>query len=234
MNTAWFKQALKVHQQRFMEATRQGITPDDPAFAVQLTVNGCDGCNMCCVMPAISAEQYADSTLTNPPPFKPYGEKCRLLACDGGCSVYKARPNICTGYLCFYSMGLAPQNPKDSGVAWSLELDMEKHSAWVVVGHTYDCEVMLKIPSVISQALQYQYAVFSGLEVAYVVLRSVGKVIRLKFVLSKGENEGEGNLDYSVELARIAGSAGNEVLTSVESLSIDDDVMKQAIDLFKA
>lgn len=217
---------LRRHHRLAASAFRSGIDPTDLEFASRLKVNECGDCSMCCELPAISEEQYADSNLDIKPTHKSFGKKCELLSCSG-CSRYDDRPSVCRGYMCLYTLGIIQRSPKVSGVAWSIEPEMEHMNSWAAIGHCYDADSMCKNADVLAEALLLQHSVMSGLPVAYVVLRSPSVGIRLRFKHSvKGD---ELDFSYSAERANLVDTHVVETIQSTESIELDESVISSAI-----
>lgn len=121
------------------------VTPEEAAWIEQFMpdqVNACDGCTLCCVAPSITGKDV-ESPLTAD---KPAGEACQYCDMQNGCRVYNARPSICKGYMCHYTLGLLPYHPKETGIAWTAQPlppentppGMPEKGAWVATGHSLD------------------------------------------------------------------------------------------------
>ena len=219
---------VRQHHKLLAKAFRSNPSPTSREFTDTLRVNQCGECSMCCELPAISEQQYKEGGgLACPPKNKEFGKKCELLGCNG-CTQYDNRPDICHGYLCFYALGISNELPSKSGVAWSLEMDKETMSSWVVIGHCYDCDVMSKVPSVMADAIMYQCTEFAGLKVSYVVLRSVGKGIRMSFNVDIAK--GESTLDYSAEKALLH-TGMEDMIVDIENIELSKEVLTQAVQL---
>lgn len=125
------------------------ITEEEEAFLDSLIpdqVNACGECTLCCIAPAIEAK-HVKAPLTAP---KPAGQACEYCEAKGGCRVYESRPSICKGYMCFYTLGLAPDRPDSTGICWTaqpMDEPIPGHpEAWCATGHTLDYPKAMEDP----------------------------------------------------------------------------------------
>jgi Fe-S-cluster containining protein len=72
----------------------------------------CGSCTACCTWLIGNAYGYSFGN----------GRSCKFL-CEGGCSVYKARPKTCEGYFCAWAQELIDEDyrPDKSGILVSVE-----------------------------------------------------------------------------------------------------------------
>ena len=105
------------------------------------TRRDCNGCNICCVAPAIMGDDVV-LPLTKP---KPACQKCEFSG-NGGCSVYAQRPPVCRDYSCLWLEGVVDMDPMEYEVAWALVPgDESQEDSWVFVGHALDVDKLWKM-----------------------------------------------------------------------------------------
>jgi hypothetical protein len=124
-------------------------------------------------------------------------------------------------------MGITNEIPTTQGVAWSLEPDKETMKDWVVIGHCYDCDVAAQNPEVLSASMLFQSSRFSGLPVSYIVLRSEGKGIKLKFRVIQNER-GESGLQYAAQRALLSSVDDQESILEAEDIDLDQQALVNA------
>ena len=114
----------------------QELTPEEHEIAklmIPEQVNSCDGCNVCCVAPAIDKARIDGEVIKKP---KKACEVCPNSV-DNRCSAYTQRPDVCKDYLCAYAMGCTDIHPMKHGVAWSFNTN---HDKGLVIGHALNVD----------------------------------------------------------------------------------------------
>lgn len=220
---------LRRHNRLLAAAFRSKHDSMSVEFSSRLRVNECGSCMMCCTLPAITKEQYADSELEYPPTDKKFGKECVLLGCDG-CTCYSKRPNICRGYMCLYTLGVVEKPPVDSGIAWSIEPNVERENLeWSAIAHCYDADALLSSPEALAEAMLIQDSVLCNLKVACVILRSPNVGIRLEF--NKTRVNGKLEFSYSAQRAKLADEGLVDEVLGVENLDLDPKVVVEALNI---
>ena len=111
-------------------------------------VNPCGECKVCCITPAIEEDKIDGEVLTKP---KAACEQCQNLT-DGKCSVYQNRPEVCSSYLCLYSMGLTDIHPMEHQCAWSFQTNTEGQG--LLIGHAKSVEAVLSSEQQVNMILE--------------------------------------------------------------------------------
>lgn len=126
-------------------ASRNDLSPTEQEFLnahLPDQVNPCGDCTLCCVAPTIE-RRHVEAPLTGP---KPAGEACEHCDLTAGCRVYQSRPSICSGYMCLYALGIAPDRPDSTGICWTFQPASDDGSSrdFVATGHSLDYEAAIE------------------------------------------------------------------------------------------
>lgn len=105
--------------------------------ASPLQVNPCGGCTVCCEAPSIDESKIDGKVLESP---KPACVKCPNLL-ESGCSQYTQRPEVCSGFLCLYAMGVLDNDPRIDGGAWTVK---NTEDGLVAICHAKDVDVIFR------------------------------------------------------------------------------------------
>ena len=170
-------------ERRFMPAMFKMLTGREPdeRDIENMAIRGCGDCVACCVYPAIHKDQFTEAGKFLAARDKPFGKMCGF--CSGNsCDIYRDRPDVCRGYMCYYRMGLTDTSPMESKVAWSSLPAETRQPAFAIVGQCGDVDDVLDNFDTQNDMLNFLTMRMQGMPVAYIVVRSPEHVARVRMV----------------------------------------------------
>jgi len=103
-----FKKYFETDPETFKEKKKE---KEDFKKKMGLKTRSCDGCTLCCKLPALPALQ------------KEAYEWCKHCDVGVGCKIYKDRPLDCQAFECFWHAGITPEEYKPNKIGFYMTMD---------------------------------------------------------------------------------------------------------------